>query len=87
MQQVPQTKSLARLRREIAILTVFYQQQAAYRLAADLDVDVKVVTRVYQRLRMALHHVTELEGVRLWGEIKLDDSYFGGMSTTAISIW
>lgn len=40
-------KSLTRLRREIAILMGFYQQQPAYRLACDLAVDVKVVTRTY----------------------------------------
>ena len=71
-------KSLARLRREIAILVGFYQQQPAYRLASDLKVDVKVVTRVYQRLRQALFHVAELEGQKLVGEIELDESYFGG---------
>ena len=37
------SKSLTRLRREIAILQGFYQLQPAYRLSQDLDVDVKVV--------------------------------------------
>lgn len=78
------SKSLTRLRREIAILMGFsrkgdkYQQQPAYRLAKDLAVDVKVVTRVYQRLREALYHMAELEGSKLSGEIELDESYFGG---------
>jgi len=36
-------KSLSKLRREIAIIKGFYQQQPAYRLAADLNLDVKVV--------------------------------------------
>jgi transposase len=72
------TKSLSRLRREIAILVGFYQLQPAYRLANDLGVDVKVVTRVYQRMREALYHLTELEGGKLKGEIELDESYFGG---------
>ena len=40
------SKSLTRLRREIAILQGFYQLQPAYRLAQDLRLDVKVVTRV-----------------------------------------
>jgi len=71
-------KSLNKLRREIAILQGFYQQQPAYRLATDLNVDIKVITRVYQRLRAALYHITELEGARLSGEIELDESYFGG---------
>jgi transposase len=71
-------KSLTRLRREIAILMGFYQQQPAYRLASDLAVDVKVVTRIYQRLREALYHTAELEGGKLAGEIELDESYFGG---------
>lgn len=72
------SKSLSRLRREIAILKGFYQLQPAYRLAADLGVDVKVVSRVYQRLREALFHLAELEAGRLKGEIELDEAYFGG---------
>lgn len=72
-------KSLARLRREIAILQGFYQQQPAYRLASDLGVDLKTVTRVYQKLRTILFHVAELEGVKMSGEIEIDESYFGGV--------
>ena len=60
------------------ILQGFYQLQPAYRLAQDLGVDVKVVTRVYQRLREALYHLAELEGGKLKGEIELDEAYFGG---------
>lgn len=71
-------KSLKQLRREIAILTGFYQQQPAYRVATDLNVHYQSVTRVYQRLREAIYHVTELEGGKLKGEIELDESYFGG---------
>ena len=76
--QCSRSKSLSRLRREIAILQGFYQLQPAYRLAQDLGVDVKVVTRIYQRLREALFHLTELEDGRLKGEIELDEAYFGG---------
>jgi len=72
------SKSLTRLRREITILQGFYQRVPAYRLAQDLGVDVKVITRVYQRLREALFHLTELEAGRLKGEIELDEAYFGG---------
>ena len=72
------TKSLSRLRREIAILRGFYQLQPAYRLAVDLGADIKVVTRVYQRLREALFHLCELEGGKFKGEIELDEAYFGG---------
>ena len=72
------SKSLGRLRREIAILQGFYQLVPAYRLAQDLGVDVKVVSRVYQRLREALFYLTELEAGRLKGEIELDEAYFGG---------
>ena len=72
------SKSLQRLRREIRILQGFYQLQPAYRLSQDLGLDVKVVTRIYQRLREALYHVTELEAGKLKGEIELDEAYFGG---------
>ena len=43
---------------------------AAIRLS-DLGVEVKVVTRVYQRLREALYHLAELEDGKLKGEIEL----------------
>jgi len=56
----------------------FYQLQPAYRLSQDLGVDVKVVTRVYHRMREALYHLTELEAGKLKGEIELDEAYFGG---------
>lgn len=71
-------KSLKQLRREITIVTGFYQQQPAYRLAADLGVSYQVVTRVYQRLREASYHMAELEAGKLKGEIEIDDAYFGG---------
>jgi len=71
-------KSLKQLRREIAILTGFYQQQPAYRVASDLGVDYQTVTSVYQRLREAIYHVAELEAGKLKGEIEIDEAYFGG---------
>ena len=71
-------KSLKQLRRELAIVKGFYQQQPAYRLASDLRLDYQAVTRVYQKLRLTLYHVAELEGARLSGEIEMDESYFGG---------
>jgi transposase len=72
-------KSMTKLRREIAILQGFYRQQPAYRLASDLGLDAKTITRVYQRLRIALFHTAELEGAKLSGQIELDESYFGGV--------
>ena len=71
-------KSLKMIRTEIGIVTGFYQQQPAYRLANDLGVDYQTVTRVYQILRTALYHIAELEGTKLSGEIEMDEAYFGG---------
>src|SRR3989339_725777 len=71
-------KSLKRLRKEIGIITGFYQQQPAYRVANDLGLGYQVVTRVYQRLREAIYHVAELEAGKLKGEIEIDEAYFGG---------
>jgi transposase len=65
-------KSLSKLRREIAILQGFYQQQPAYRLASDLGLDTKTVTRVYQRLQIVLFHTAELEGAKFSDEIEMD---------------
>ena len=71
-------KSLKQLRREIAIITGFYQLQPAYRLATDIGTDYQTVTRVYQRIREAIYHVAELEAGKLKGEIEIDEAYFGG---------
>ena len=71
-------KSLKQLKKEIAIVQGFYQQQPAYRLAHDLGLNYQAVTRVYQRLREAIYHVSELEGKKLSGEVEMDESYFGG---------
>src|SRR3989344_4442999 len=71
-------KSLKRLRKEIGIITGFYQQQPAYRVANDLGLDYQVVSRVYQHLREAIYHVAELEAGRLKGEVEIDEAYFGG---------
>jgi transposase len=66
------------IRREIGIVTGFYQQVPAYRLANDLGVDYQTVTRVFQNLRLSLYHIAELEGTKLSGEVEMDEAYFGG---------
>ncbi|MDO8571981.1 MAG: IS1595 family transposase [bacterium] len=71
-------KSVKKIRTEIGIVTGFYQQQPAYRLATDLGVDYQTVTRVYQKLRLLIYHIAELEGSKLSGDIEMDESYFGG---------
>ena len=71
-------KSLNQLKRELNILKGFYQMQPAYKLSHDLGLDYQTATRVYQNLREAIYHITELEGRKLSGEIELDESYFGG---------
>ena len=71
-------KSVKKIRTEIAIVTGFYQQQPAYRLATDLGTDYQTITRVYQKLRLLIYHIAELEGAKLSGEIEMDESYFGG---------
>ena len=71
-------KSLKMIRTEIGIVTAFYQQQPAYRLANDLGADYQSVTRVYQKLRLAIYHIAELEGAKLSGDIEMDEAYFGG---------
>jgi transposase len=50
----------------------------AYRLASDVKLEQKTVSRVYQPLRECLYHITELGAGRLRGEIELDEAYFGG---------
>src|SRR3989339_80370 len=71
-------KSLKMIRTEIGIVTGFYQQQPAYRLANDLGMDYQTVTRVYQKLRLSLYYIAQLEGAKLSGEVEMDESYFGG---------
>ena len=71
-------KSWKKLRREIGIITGFYQLQPAYRLASDIALSYQAITRVYQKLREAIYHIAELEGGKLKGEIEIDEAYFGG---------
>ncbi len=66
------------IRREIGIVTGFYQQVPAYRLANDIGVDYQTVTRVFQNLRLLVYHIAELEGAKLSGEVEMDEAYFGG---------
>lgn len=40
--------------------------------------EIGVVTGFYQKLRLALCYIAELEGAKLSGEIEMDESYFGG---------
>ena len=77
-EQCKRQKSLKKIRTEIAIIKGFYQQQPAYRLANDLDFDYQTITRTYQKLRILLYHITELEGTKLSGQIEMDEAYFGG---------
>src|SRR3989337_629326 len=53
-------KSLNKLRREFAMLQGFDQREPAYRLASDLGLDAKTVTRVFQRLRISPFDTVEL---------------------------
>ncbi|MGH7240453.1 MAG: IS1595 family transposase [Candidatus Saccharimonadales bacterium] len=69
---------MKKVRQDIAIVKGFYQQQPAYRLANDIGSDYQAVTRVYQKLRLAVYHTAELEGAKLSGEIEMDEAYFGG---------
>ena len=72
------SKSLGRLRREIAILQGLLPAGARLPAGPGSRRRRKVVSRVYQRLREALFYLTELEAGRLKGEIELDEAYFGG---------
>jgi hypothetical protein len=54
-------RNLSQLRRELEIIKGFYQQVPAYRLASDLKLNQKTVSRVYQHLREYLYHTAELE--------------------------
>ena len=47
-------------------------------MVSNLGVDYQTITRVYQKLRELLYHVTELEGARLSGEIEIDGAYSEG---------
>ncbi len=58
-----------------------------YRLSQNMGLDMKVITRVYQRLREALHPHTELEAGRPKGEIELDEAYFGWHRINKARAW
>lgn len=71
-------KGLRKLRRELAIVVGFHQQQTARQCALDLGLSYHAVERVYRRLRELLSPICELEGAKLSGKIELDETYFGG---------
>ena len=61
-------KSLKQLRKEIGIITGFYQLQPAYRLASDIGLSYQAITRVYQKLRVAIYHpYTTVQGSLMRG--------------------
>jgi len=66
------------LQRELEIIVGFHQQVPASRLANDMAVNYRTVERVFRKLREVIYHKCELEGVKLSGEIEIDDAYFGG---------
>ena len=47
-------------------------------MASDLGLYAKTISRVYERLRLALFHTAELEGAKLSGEIEQDELTWGG---------
>jgi len=66
------------LQRELKIIVGFHQQVPASRLANDMGVNYRTVERVFRKLREVIYHKCELEGIKLSGEIEIDDTYFGG---------
>jgi len=71
-------KSLKRLKREVLVISAFRRQQSALLTSLDTGIPYKAVKRIYDNLRLAIVRECEREGEKLSGQIKLDETYFGG---------
>ena len=70
--------SLKKLRRDLQILYYFYLEISARRAANELEINYNVVHRKFMHFRRCISNYCQLEARKLYGELELDESYFGG---------
>jgi len=70
--------SLTKLKRDLQILYYFYLEISARRAANELNIDYKTVQSRFMHFRKCISNYCELEARKLYGELELDESYFGG---------
>jgi len=70
--------SLTKLRRDLQLLYYFYLEISARRAAIELEVNYNVVHRRFMYFRKCISNYCNNEARKLYGELELDESYFGG---------
>jgi len=70
--------SLNKLKRDLLILYYFYLEISARRAANELIINYKTVQSRFMYFRKCISNYCELEARKLYGELELDESYFGG---------
>src|SRR3989338_7896191 len=70
--------SLSKLKRDLQILYYFYLEISARRAANELNINYKTVQSRFMHFRRCISNYCELEARKLYGELELDESYFGG---------
>ena len=70
--------SLIKLKRDLQILYYFYLEISARRAANELNINYKTVQSRFMHFRRCISNYCELEARKLYGELELDESYFGG---------
>ena len=70
--------SLTKLRRDLQILYYFYLEISARRAANELNLDYGVIHRKFMHFRKCISNYCNNETRKLYGELELDESYFGG---------
>ena len=70
--------SLTKLKRDLYILYYFYLEISARRAANELNINYNVVHRKFMHFRRCISNYCNNETRKLYGELELDESYFGG---------
>ena len=70
--------SLSKLKRDLQILYYFYLEISARRAANELNINYNVVHRKFMHFRRCISNYCNNETRKLYGELELDESYFGG---------
>src|SRR4030042_3116831 len=70
--------SLQKVRKDLQILYYFYLEISARKAANELEINYNVVHRKFMYFRKCIAEYCNNEARKLYGELELDESYFGG---------
>ncbi|HJX50745.1 MAG TPA: IS1595 family transposase [Candidatus Nanoarchaeia archaeon] len=70
--------SIQKVRKDLQILYYFYLEISARKAANELEINYNVVHRKFMYFRKCIAEYCNNEARKLYGELELDESYFGG---------